>query len=158
MPGGGARGQNLEHLRLLLFLFFLVENYLYLNNSNMYYLGLTLSDLGLSALGWGKHHALVTRVDKPSLAQVGHYPTLPLPLPYPTPFSLPYPPLPRPQPYPTLPYPLPYPTLPYPTLPYPTLPYPTLPYPTLPYPTLPLPLSLPLPYPILPYPLGKPSF
>ena len=37
MPGGGARGQNLEHLRF----FFLVENYLYLNNSN--YLGLTLS-------------------------------------------------------------------------------------------------------------------
>ena len=42
MPGGGARGQNLEHLTFFaLFLFFLVENYLYLNNS--YYLGLTLS-------------------------------------------------------------------------------------------------------------------
>ena len=41
MPGGGARGQNLEHLRFLLFLYFLVENYLYLNNS--YILGLTLS-------------------------------------------------------------------------------------------------------------------
>ena len=41
MPGGGARGQNLEHLRFFLFLFFLVENYLYLNNS--YFLGLTLS-------------------------------------------------------------------------------------------------------------------
>ena len=40
MPGGGARGQNLEHLRYFLFLFF-VENYLYLNNS--YFLGLTLS-------------------------------------------------------------------------------------------------------------------
>ena len=38
MPGGGARGQNLEHLRFFfLFLFFLVENYLYLNNS--YFLG-----------------------------------------------------------------------------------------------------------------------
>ena len=31
MPGGGARGQNLEHLRFFWFLFFLVENYLYLN-------------------------------------------------------------------------------------------------------------------------------
>ena len=41
MPGGGDRGQNLEHLRFFLYLFFLVENYLYLNNS--YYLGLTLS-------------------------------------------------------------------------------------------------------------------
>ena len=41
MPGGGARGLNLEHLRFFLFLFFLEENYLYLNNS--YYLGLTLS-------------------------------------------------------------------------------------------------------------------
>ena len=37
---GGARGQNLEHLRFFSF-FFLVESYLYLNNS--YYLGLTLS-------------------------------------------------------------------------------------------------------------------
>ena len=41
MPGGGARDQNLEHLRFFLYLFFLVENYLYLNNS--YYLGLTFS-------------------------------------------------------------------------------------------------------------------
>ena len=41
MPGGGARGQNLEHLRFFCFCFFLVENYLYLNNS--YYLVLTLS-------------------------------------------------------------------------------------------------------------------
>ena len=42
MPGDGARGQNLEHLRFFFFiLFFLVENYLYLNNS--YFLGLTLS-------------------------------------------------------------------------------------------------------------------
>ena len=40
MPGV-ARGQNLEHLRFFLFLFFLVEHYLCLNNS--YYLGLTLS-------------------------------------------------------------------------------------------------------------------
>ena len=39
MPGGGARGQNLEHLRFFFDFFFLVENYLYLNNS--YYLGLT---------------------------------------------------------------------------------------------------------------------
>ena len=41
MPGGGARGQNLEHLRFFVLFFFLVENYLYLNNS--YFLGLTLS-------------------------------------------------------------------------------------------------------------------
>ena len=40
MPGSGARGQNVEHLRFFLFLFFLVENYLYLNNS--FFLGLTL--------------------------------------------------------------------------------------------------------------------
>ena len=34
MPGGGARGQNLEHLKIFFFVsFFLVENYLYLNNS-----------------------------------------------------------------------------------------------------------------------------
>ena len=31
MPGGGARGQNLEHLRFFSFTFFLVWNYLYLN-------------------------------------------------------------------------------------------------------------------------------
>ena len=42
MPGGGARGQNLEHLRFFCCFFFcFVENYLYLNNS--YFLGLTLS-------------------------------------------------------------------------------------------------------------------
>ena len=42
MQGGGARGQNLEHLRFFFFLIFLlVWNYSYLNNSN--YLGLTLS-------------------------------------------------------------------------------------------------------------------
>ena len=42
MKGGGARGQNLEHLRIFFILFFLlVWNYSYLNNR--YYLGLTLS-------------------------------------------------------------------------------------------------------------------
>ena len=41
MSGGGARGQNLEHLRFFFVSFFLVENYLYLNNN--YILGLTLS-------------------------------------------------------------------------------------------------------------------
>ena len=42
MPGGGARGQNLEHLRFFFVsFFFILENYLYLNNS--YFLGLTLS-------------------------------------------------------------------------------------------------------------------
>ena len=43
MPGGGARGQNLERLRFFFSFafFFLVWNYLYLNNRH--YLGLTLS-------------------------------------------------------------------------------------------------------------------
>ena len=43
MQGGGARGQNLEHLRIFFFLllFLLVWNYSYLNNR--YYLGLTFS-------------------------------------------------------------------------------------------------------------------
>ena len=43
MQGGGARGQNLEHLRIFFFFcfFLLVWNYSYLNNR--YYLGLTLS-------------------------------------------------------------------------------------------------------------------
>ena len=36
MPGGGARGQNLQHLR-----FFIVSFFFFLNNS--YYLGVTLS-------------------------------------------------------------------------------------------------------------------
>ena len=92
----------------------------------------SLCDLGFSALGWGNHHALITRVDKPSLAQVRPYPTLVLPYPTPNPS-------------------LPYPTLPYPTQPYPTLPYPTL-SPTLPYPTLPYTVPYPIPYPTLPYP------
>ena len=38
MPRGGARGKNLD---FFVSFFFLVKNYLYLNNS--YYLGLTLS-------------------------------------------------------------------------------------------------------------------
>ena len=50
MPGDGARGQNLEHPRFFLFLFFLVENYLYLNNS--YFLGLTLS-VTYGLVPWG---------------------------------------------------------------------------------------------------------
>ena len=148
MPGGGARGQNLEHLRYILFIFFSCRK-LFVFEQQLLFKVDSLCDLGFSALGWGKHHALITRVDKKSLAQVGPYPTLPYPtLPYPT---QPYPTLPYPTPYP-LPYPLPYPTLPYPTLPYPTLPYPTLP-PTKPNPILPPTLPLPLPYP-----LGKPSF
>ena len=91
---------------------------------------------------WGKHHALITSVDKPSRAIVVPYPTPPTP--------------PHPQLYPTL-APASAPTLPYPS-PAPTLSYPTLPYPTptpYPYPnTLPkrsqpqtLTLTLPLPYP-----------
>ena len=41
MPQGGARGQNLGHLRIFKFFFFLLWNHAYLNNR--YYLGLTLS-------------------------------------------------------------------------------------------------------------------
>ena len=120
---------------------------------------------------WGKHHALITSVDKPSRASSGTTLTLPYPtLPYPT---LPYPTLPHPTPphptppHPTPPHPTPphpTPTLPYPTpplplhhpYPSPTIPYPTLPtlpYPTLPYPTLPL----PYPTPTLPYPINMAS-
>ena len=84
---------------------------------------------------WGKHRALITRVDKPSrvqMRQLGPYPTLP---------------------YPTLPYPtLPYPSLPYPTLPYPTPPHPTPPHPTPPTPTPLHPTHPPYPTPTLTYP------
>ena len=132
MPGGGARGQNLEHLRFFFVSFFSCRK-LFVFEQQLLFRVDSLCDLGFSALGWGKHHALMTRVDKPSLAQVRHptlvlpYPTLPL-VPYPTLPLVPYPPLPSP-PLPTLPYH----TLPCPTpYPYPT-PYPTLP--TLPYPT-----------------------
>ena len=43
MPRGGARGQNLGHLRIFkfFFFFFLLWNHSYLNNR--YYLGLTIS-------------------------------------------------------------------------------------------------------------------
>ena len=41
MPLGGARGQNLEHLRIFIFYFFLLLNHSYLNNR--YYLGLIFS-------------------------------------------------------------------------------------------------------------------
>ena len=143
MPGGGARGQNLEHLSFFCFFFFSCRKLFVFEQQLLFWVD-SLCDLGFSALGWGKHHALITRVDKPSLAQVRH-PTLVLPSP-----PLPYPPIPSP--------PLPSPTLPNPTLPYPTLPYPTLPYPILPYPTPTPTLPYPTPYPTLPYPLGKPSF
>ena len=47
MPGGGARGQNLEHLRICFsFTFFLVWNYSYLNHlylNKRHYIGLTFS-------------------------------------------------------------------------------------------------------------------
>ena len=47
MPGGGARGQNIEHLRkIFLFYFFLVWNYSYLNHlylNKRHYIGLTFS-------------------------------------------------------------------------------------------------------------------
>ena len=159
MSGGGARGQNLEHLRFF-FDFFSCRK-LFVFEQQLLFRVDSLCDLGFSALGRGKHHVLLTRVDKPSLAQVRPYPTLVLP--YPTPNStlphlpsppFPSPPLPSPNPYPTLyptlPHPMPCPALPYPTLPYPTLPK-TLPYPPLAYP--PLPYTLPYPNPTLPYTL-----
>ena len=47
MPGGGARGQNLEHLRFFFsFTCFIVWNYLYLNHfylNKRRYIGLTFS-------------------------------------------------------------------------------------------------------------------
>ena len=63
MPGGGARGQNLEHL--FFHFFFLVWNYSYLNHLNLikrHYIGLTFSlrlliigfnAPGLGGGGWG---------------------------------------------------------------------------------------------------------
>ena len=126
---------------------------------------------------WGKHRALITRIDKPSRAQLGQfgpYPTLPYHIHFPT-LPLPYPTLPLPLPTITFPNhiipqilhrPFPaltvsYPNVPYPSLPYNALPYntPTILYPTLPYHTLPLPypnqsylLYQTLTYPTLPYP------
>ena len=47
--------------------------------------------LGFIVLGWGKHHALITSVDKPSQPSVGPYPTptpTPTPVPTPTPTNL----------------------------------------------------------------------
>ena len=73
MPGGGARGQNLEHLRFLL-MFFSCRK-LFVFEQQLLFRVDSLCDFGFSALEWGKHHALITRVDKPSLAQVGPYPT-----------------------------------------------------------------------------------
>ena len=72
---------------------------------------------------WGKYHALITSVDKPSRVRSGTTRTLP----YPTLHcpALPYPTLPLP-----LHHPYPSPTIPYPALPYPPYPYPT---PTIPY-------------------------
>ena len=106
MPGGGAWGQNLEHLRFFCFFFFSCRK-LFVFEQQLLFRVDCLCDLGFSTLGCGKHYALITRVDKPSLAQVRPYPTLVLPY-YPT------------LPYPILPYPIPYLTIP-PTL---TLPYP----------------------------------
>ena len=95
---------------------------------------------------WGKHHALIASVDKPSRVPSGTTRTLPYPTPpHPT---LSYPALPCPTlPCPPYPNPLPYPT-PYPT---PTLPLhhpypsPTIPYPALPYPYRTLPYRTPTP-------------
>ena len=87
MPGGGARGQNLEHLRLF-FVYFFSCRKLFVFEQQLLFRVDSLFDLGFSALGWGKHHALITRVDKPSLAQVGPYPTHLASLPFKRKFNL----------------------------------------------------------------------
>ena len=80
MPGVGLGGQNLENLRFFLFPFFSCRK-LFVFEQQLLFRVDSLCDLGFSALGLGKHHALITRVVTPSLAIVVPYPTL---LPYPT--------------------------------------------------------------------------
>ena len=53
MPGGGARGQNLEHLLLFLFLFFSCRK-LFAFEQHLLFRVDSLSNLEFSALGWGK--------------------------------------------------------------------------------------------------------
>ena len=65
MPGGGVRGGNLDF-----FCFFFSCRKLFVFEQQLLFRVDSLCDFGFSALGWGKHHALITRVDKPSLAQV----------------------------------------------------------------------------------------
>ena len=56
MPGDGVRGQNIEHLRFFLFLFFSCK-ILFVFEQQLLFRVDSLCDLGFSALGWGKHHA-----------------------------------------------------------------------------------------------------
>ena len=74
MLGGGAMGQNLEHLRFF-FVSFFSRRKLFVFEQHLLFRVNSLCDLGFSALGWGKHHALKTRGDKPSLAQIRPYPS-----------------------------------------------------------------------------------
>ena len=90
---------------------------------------------------WGKHCALITKMDKLYFLEPkwdNSDPTLPLPYPvlpyYPTnilPYPIPALPIPYPIPYLTLPNPSPYYTLPYLTIPYPSLPHSKLSNPTI---------------------------
>ena len=50
MPGGGARGQNLEHLRFFLFVFFSCRK-LFVFEQQLHFRIDYLCDLGFSALG-----------------------------------------------------------------------------------------------------------
>ena len=59
MPGGGARGQNLEHLRFFFLLLFFSCMELFVFEQQVLFRIDSLCDplvttLGLSALGWGK--------------------------------------------------------------------------------------------------------
>ena len=125
MPGrgGGARGQNLEHLVKAVFLCWsFLEVYIF-------------------ATTYRKAFIVGPKVPYPTLPN----PTLPLPYPYPYP-TLPYLTLPLL----TLPFQkVPYPT---PPLPHPTHPTPPHPTPTRPTLLLPLPYTLPYPLPLLPTP------
>ena len=140
VPLGGARGQNLGHLKKIILFSFIFHSW-----DHLYLKKYSCGDIkgkSLPALKdyWGKHCALITSMDKLSRDQVVKFRPFPYPtLSYPTTPPLSYPTLPYPYPTPSLPfpYPTPYPT---PTLPYPT-PYYTLP-PTIPYSTLPFPTPL----------------
>ena len=163
--GGGARGQNLEHLQKVVFLCWsLLELYIF---ATIYQKAIILepyvpSMVHAGGKGGGGSRSKSRTSSKSSISvlefsrslylcnhlseRYQRYPTLPL-------LNLPYL-------YPPLPHP--YPTLPCPSLPqpYPTLTYPTLPFPTLPFPSLPFPFpthSYPYPHPPYPYPTPFPA-
>ena len=58
MPGGGARGQSLEHLQIFFFHFFSCMELFILEQLKVLFgvdsLSLLTSNLEFSALGWGK--------------------------------------------------------------------------------------------------------